>query len=167
MPVPLCRHIMASGLRCQSPALTMQRSCYFHRRQTSRHKNFSPNPRLDPFFEPGRHIRLLPVEDRSSLQMAISQTVNALATGQIEIKYGRAILFGLSLAAQQIRELEAHPQSAPDPARVVTDIVFSDDHLDLVPPSGGALEGPTLEGQPYRIEQPGALSHALAPEEDD
>jgi hypothetical protein len=143
MSYPICRHIKTTGLQCQAPALLAHRFCYFHNRQASRHGNYRPNAKLDPFFEPGRHIRLNPIEDRSSLQMALSQTINALATGQIELKHAKAILYGLQLAAQSMRDLEAHPELTPDPAAMVQTIVYSEDYLDLVPqvPNAQIVEG--------------------------
>jgi len=151
MSYPLCRHIKTTGLQCQSPALLGNRFCYYHVRLASRHSNYRPNRALDPFFEPGQHIRLNALEDRASIQMAISQTVNAIATGQIELKRAKAILYGLQLAAQSIKELEAHPELAPDPKSMVQSIVPSPDHLDLAPPDPNALpqtpEGKTLEGK--------------------
>ena len=151
MSYPLCRHIKTTGLQCQSPALLGNRFCYYHVRLASRHSNYRPNRALDPFFEPGKHIRLNALEDRASIQMAISQTVNAIATGQIELKRAKAILYGLQLAAQSIKELEAHPELAPDPKSMVQSIVPSPDHLDLAPPNPDALpqtpETKTLEGQ--------------------
>jgi hypothetical protein len=142
MSYPICRLIKTTGLQCQSPALLGLRFCYFHARQTLRHANYRPNPAFDPFFEHGKHIRLNPVEDRDSLQMALSQTVNALATGQIELKHAKAILYGLQLSAQNIKELEAHPEWSP-PTRMVQTMVISADKLDLACPEP---EAPTIEG---------------------
>ncbi len=138
MPYPICRHIKTNGLQCQSPALIGHRLCYFHTRQATRHRNYRPNQDLDPFFEPGRHIRLNIIEDRDSLLTALSQTVNAMATGQIELKHGKAILYGLSLASQAIQQQEVqqkdNPELAPSPGTVVQHIVYSEDYLDLAPP---------------------------------
>ena len=133
MPYELCRHIMTTGLQCQSPALLGHRFCFYHVRQAANHRNIRPSPKLDPFFEHGRHIRLSPLEDRQSVQMALSQTVAALAAGQIELKHAKAVLYGLQLAAQNIKELEAHPELVPNPEDLIKKIVTSSDHLDIVP----------------------------------
>jgi len=76
--------------------------------------------------------------------MAISQTVNAIATGQIELKHAKAILYGLNLALQSIRELEAHPELAPRTEQMIKTIVYSDDYHDLAPSDGTQ----TLEAEP-------------------
>jgi len=81
--------------------------------------------------------------------MALSQTVNAIATGQIELKHAKAILYGLQLAAQNIKAFEAHPELAADPAAMVQSVVHSDDFLDLAPPTGTAS---IFDGTNARIE---------------
>jgi hypothetical protein len=140
MSAPFCRHIKTTGHQCGSPALRGHRYCYYHTRSHDRHSNFRPNPRLDPFFEPGRHIRLVALEDRASLLMAISQTVNAVATGQIEIQSARTILYGLNLASLSLRDQEPCPETGP----VVHTAITTPDHLDLAPPEPAF---PTREGE--------------------
>jgi hypothetical protein len=80
--------------------------------------------------------------------MALSQTVGALATGQIELKAGIAVLYGLQLAIQNMKQLEARPELTPNPETVVQSVETSLDHLDLAPRS----PGPTIiEGQPAQL----------------
>ena len=110
-----------------------------------------PNPCLDPFFETGRHIHLHPIEDRTSLEMAISQVSNALATGQIGFRHGYAILYGLQLIANSISRREARPVLAPDPAKMVQTVVYSDDSLKLTPI---LTASPSIEGGPAQIRPP-------------
>ena len=129
----LCRHIKTNGIQCQSPALLYQRFCYHHQRLNASHRNFRPNTHLDPFFEAGRHIRLVPIEDRHSALVALSQTVNAMAAGQIELKHAKGILYGLNLALQSIKQQEAHPELAPDPNAMVQNVIHSEDKIDIVP----------------------------------
>jgi hypothetical protein len=154
MPYAICRHIMTTGIQCQSPALLGHRFCFYHVRQAANHQNMRPNPKLDPFFEHGRHIRLSPLEDRQSVQMALSQTVSALAAGQIELKHARAVLYGLHLAAQNIKDLEAHPELLPNPVEMVQKVVASYDYLEIAPGEPTAalaeLDEPDLLPAPHQ-----------------
>jgi hypothetical protein len=69
MQYDLCRHIKTNGLRCQDAALTEATRGYLI---------------------PGQHIELTALEDheedRKSVQVSLSVVINALATGQLEIK---------------------------------------------------------------------------------
>jgi hypothetical protein len=128
-------------VQCQAISLRGERFCYFHNTFHKRHRYFRPNQATDPQFVYGRHVRLAPIEDRESIQAAISQTIGALSTGQIDLKAGVAVLYGLQLALQNMKELQAQP--APNPEHLVQVIVKTLDHLDVAPagPEATVLEG--------------------------
>ena len=133
MQLSLCRHIKTNGTRCQSPSLTDGLWCYFHHRLHQRHNNFRPTPATRGYLIPGQHIELSTLEDRESVQVALSVVINALATGQLDIKRATALLYGLQLASNNAAGLQTKP-FAPD---VVRSVEPSPEGLDLAQP--GAL----------------------------
>jgi hypothetical protein len=74
-----------------------------------------------------------------SIQIAISKTVNAIATNMIDLKHGRAILYGLHLAATNARRLNP----VPEPQAVVRELTTTNDDYDT--PADIAPEGATTE----------------------
>ena len=135
MQYPICRHIKTNGLQCQAPALNEAPYCYFHTRLHQRHRGFRYSEATRPYLIPGQHIELSPLEDRESVQLAISVVVNALATGQLETRRASAILYGLQLAGYNAARLNTNPYS-PD---VVLTVEPSPEGLDLAQP-GAVLE---------------------------
>jgi hypothetical protein len=93
MQFPLCRHTKTNGRRCKSPALKARSYCYFHQRTHQRHNPASSRPL------PGPHVDLTALEDRESIQAALSVVVNALATGNLETERATALLYGIQLAS--------------------------------------------------------------------
>jgi len=139
MQLTLCRHIKTNGTRCQSPSLTDGLWCYFHHRLHQRHNTFRPTPATSGYLIPGQHIELSTLEDRESVQVALSVVINALATGQLDIKRATALLYGLQLASNNARSLQTKP-FAPE---VVRSVESSPEGLDLAEP-GATLEAPDL-----------------------
>jgi hypothetical protein len=135
MQLTLCRHIKTNGTRCQAPSLIGGTWCYFHHRLHQRHTAFRPTGAARGYLIPGQHIELSALEDRESVQVALSVVINALATGQLDIKRATALLYGLQLASNNARGLQTKP-FAPD---VVRTIESSPEGLDLAEP------GTTLE----------------------
>jgi hypothetical protein len=134
MQYPLCRHIHTSGTRCGSPALASRQFCYFHQRLFDSHKTFRV---LDPsrFLRVyGEHIELAPLEDRAAVQMALSLVINAIGTGQLDVKRANSMLYGLQLATMN---LPRRGSLTPDPTHVVRAMLETPEGLDLAEP--GAL----------------------------
>lgn len=148
MPFPICRHLRMSGQRCKSPALRDERFCYFHTNLSRHHRQLRPNHVYDHLLEPGKSIRLAPIEDRDSLQMALSQTVGAIATNQIEVKQGVAVLYGLQQLASNMKQIESRNAPAPTPEELPDTVVKTVDHLYIAP---DAPEATILEGQPPQL----------------
>jgi hypothetical protein len=130
MQLALCRHIKTNGTRCQAPSLTGGFWCYFHHRLHQRHNTFRPTAATRGYLIPGQHVELSALEDRESVQVALSVVINALATGQLDIKRATALLYGLQLASNNARGLQTKP-FAPD---VVRAIESSPEGLDLAEP---------------------------------
>ena len=135
MPYPLCRHIKTTGLQCQSPALTGGPHCFFHARLYARHSGFRHTPETRGYLIPGQHIELAPLEDCESIQLSLSVVINALATGQLDVKRATALLYGLSIASVNARRLTRGPYA---PA-LVRSAERTPDGIDLAQPGLTAL----------------------------
>ncbi len=130
MQYSLCRHIKTNGLQCQSPSLSSSDWCYFHSRLHQRHTSFRHTAATRGYLIPGQHIELTALEDRESVQVALSVVINALATGHLETKRATALLYGLQLASMNTARLQLKPY-APD---VVRTLESTPDGLDLAEP---------------------------------
>jgi hypothetical protein len=130
MQYELCRHIRTNGLQCKGAALAGDLWCYFHHRLHQRHTPFRPTPVTRGYLIPGQHIELTALEDRESVQVALSVVINALATGQLDTKRATALLYGLQLASNNARNL----RTEPNPINAVRTIEPSPEGLDLAEP---------------------------------
>jgi hypothetical protein len=140
MQYTLCRHIKTNGLQCQSPSLTGALYCYFHTRLHRHHSSFRHTDATRGYLIPGQHIELTALEDRESVQVALSVVINALATGNLDTKRATALLYGLQLASMNA----ARPSIRPYPPEVVRSFEPSAEGLDLAKP-GAVLEIPEFE----------------------
>jgi hypothetical protein len=95
--VPECRHIKTSGGKCGSPALRGKPYCYFHVRLKQR----AARP-ASPYLA----LELPALEDRGSIQIAISEVVSALADARIEPKRAGILLYALQIASSNARHSE-------------------------------------------------------------
>lgn len=147
MQYPLCRHIKTNGLQCQAPSLTEGQWCYFHTRLHGRHSTYRTTPATRGYLIPGQHIELSPLEDRESVQVALSLVINALATGQLETRRATALLYGLQLASSNSANLNLKPY-APN---IVRTVESTPEGLDLAEP-GTILEIPDFYDDEADIE---------------
>src|SRR5438270_1976894 len=148
MQYELCRHVKTNGLQCKGAALAGGIWCYFHHRLHQRHSAFRPTQATRGYLIPGQHIELTALEDRESVQVALSVVINALATGQLDIKRATALLYGLQLASNNARGLQTKP-FAPD---VVRAIESSPEGLDLSEPRTAEEEPVHLTWEPVEEE---------------
>ena len=135
MPYDFCRHIKANGKVCKSPALTDQTLCYFHRKLRTRHRELVtgqtrdaaaaevvhelvydgdgyPVPQALPSqtASPANAEFEMPLlEDRESVQVAISLVVSAIARNRIDPRRAAAILYGLQLASNNASHIVIEP----------------------------------------------------------
>jgi hypothetical protein len=130
MTYRLCRHIKTNGLQCHSPALEDGLWCYFHHRLHGRHEKYRPTQATRDYLIPGQHIELTALEDRESVQVALSVVINALATGNLDIKRATALLYGLQLASNNARGLYTEPTAT----KIVRTVEPSPEGLDLAEP---------------------------------
>jgi hypothetical protein len=128
--LPICRHILTNGEQCRSLRLTAQDFCYFHQRMHARHQATlearADRPLINTEgvvigygrptgFQSARIPDLGALEDRASVQMAISTVVNALATNAMDIRRATALLYGLQLASNNCPPNRRDHSEARDP----------------------------------------------------
>jgi len=88
-----CRHIKSEGTKCHSHALTDKPYCYFHAR-LHRLKS-KPGAPFDS-------VELPVLEDRSAIQLALSQVLSALGSSRLDAKRAGLFLYGLQIASQNV-----------------------------------------------------------------
>lgn len=122
MPYLECRHIFAGGRKCCAPALTGQPLCYFHNRAQTQ----SASRKGDAMpWSAG------PLEDADAIQFALSDVLAAIAEGRLELRRGGLLLYGLQVAAANVR----HARSRNDRESV----------RDVFPAKDGTPFGPLVE----------------------
>jgi hypothetical protein len=89
-----CRHIMPSGRNCQAPALRGKPYCYFH----TRLHRFTAAP---PIAEKD-DLHLPVFEDRSAIQIALAQVVDALCSSHIDTRKAGLLLYALQIGSQNV-----------------------------------------------------------------
>ena len=158
---PECRHVLASGDTCNSPALAKSAWCYFHarmhhrqgQRQAARHTHRRPDGRFaalpapsegnietidygaypvgQPATSENTPLDLPPLEDTASIQLALIDVLQALAANQLEPKRAGLLLYGLQVASANVQKMHI-PIS--DTVRSVT---FTENGTPLAPQDYG------------------------------
>jgi hypothetical protein len=121
-----CQHVRPSGQKCRAIAIRGHRFCYFHLQARRGHySSLTPDETVangGPAPVPQATTIALPMlEDRSALQIALSEVLRAVAANQIDTNRGWLLLSGLRMASQncgeeesadnhQIHELELTPE---------------------------------------------------------
>jgi hypothetical protein len=96
-------------------------------------EQISPALQSAPTPEP---LELPDIEDISSIQLAISRIVQAIAANTLDLKRAGILLYGLQIAAQN------QPKTTPNVYNTVTEVGQTEDGIDvaLVPPNEIAKE---------------------------
>ena len=115
MQIALCRHIKTNGTQCQAPSLADGLWCFFHTRLHQRHSRFRPIEVSTDSIVRTQPVHLSALEDRDSVQVALSVVINALASGQMESRQATALLYGLQIASSNLARINPNPS----PAKVV------------------------------------------------
>ena len=105
MQVPICRHIKSNGLQCHGVALNGSAFCYFHRNLLRSHDLYRDKATLQRHIQHDPFLKLPALEDRESIQIAISIVVQALATGCITDRHAYTLFKGIRLASDNCRGL--------------------------------------------------------------
>jgi hypothetical protein len=130
MQYPLCRHILTNGTQCESPALNQEQWCFFHSRLHQRHQRFRPIPVVTDSILRAQPVHLNALEDRESIQVALSVVINALASGQMETRQATGLLYGLQIASSNVARLAPKPS----PPKVVVSAEPTSDGQYLAEP---------------------------------
>ena len=125
-----CRHILASGRRCQSPSLRGENLCYFHHRSRVAHVQPAP-PHPESF-------QLPPIEDRASIQLALNQVIARIADMTLNNRRAGLLLYALQIAAQTLPKPKKE-EPEPEPVEETT---RDADHGLLAPVTPYEAPGP-------------------------
>jgi len=115
MQYALCRHIKTNGTQCEAPSLSEGQWCFFHSRLHQRHNRFRPIEAASDSIIRAQPVHLSALEDRESVQVALSVVINALASGQMESRQATALLYGLQIASSNLARIASNPS----PSKVV------------------------------------------------
>jgi hypothetical protein len=84
-----CRHIMPSGLHCQSPAMRGSSFCYFHARAQR------------PVRPSEARIEMPALLDSKGKQAVVHRTLEALPAGRISTRRAAVLLYGIQISSGQ------------------------------------------------------------------
>jgi hypothetical protein len=179
MSTEICRHIRTSGARCGSPALSGRTFCYYHVNAAQRHNSLVPRraddeiptiihplntdenrqrePLVAEYFSPARGPIALdfpPLEDRESIQLALSMLITAMAQGRIDPKRASTMLYGLQVASANARGLRLQPSRSS----IVRETVLDDDSGIAIAPD---------EDSEAELNYQQMLADVLDPQDDD
>jgi hypothetical protein len=115
MQYALCRHIKTNGTQCEAPSLSEGQWCFFHSRLHQRHSRFRPIEVSTDSILRTQPVHLSALEDRESVQVALSVVINALASNQMEARQATALLYGLQIASSNLARINSNP----NPSKVV------------------------------------------------
>ena len=109
--IPACRHIKSNGARCRAHALSDRPYCYHHdrlHRVFNKQKSTKKTPSCSP------------LEDRSSILMALSDVICGLASGRVDSRNAGRLIYGLQVAGQF-----APDSSCPNPDDAVESLTIT------------------------------------------
>jgi hypothetical protein len=143
-----CRHIKPNGCKCQSPSLRGQPYCYFH---IGLHRKLHRGPAAAaasaPTSSPSSDAILdIPfVEDRTAIQMALTQVLQNLGTRSIDPRRAGQLLYGLQIASQLVDD------SFISQTQYVQTVNLTDDGAELGPEAFGCTGDEECDQCPYAV----------------
>ncbi len=117
-----CRHVFTDGHRCLGHCLRHEPFCYFH--HTARRPISNPAARR----RRGTTFTLPELEDRASIQLALSEILQRIAANDLDPKRAGHLLYGLQIAASLLPKLD--PKAQP---KSVSEITHDEELGDLAP----------------------------------
>lgn len=169
----ICRYIRTNGRRCGALALSDRAFCFHHNRVNEHRRVLNPplpenlpqtvihSMQIDPGWaqrepltaeyyniKPKGLLQLdfPPLEDRESIQLALSMLLSAMAHNRIDARTAGPILYGLQVASSNAKDLNMDAK-APS----IRDIVVDETGLSIAPDEDPEEEDPTT---------PNALTYA-------
>jgi hypothetical protein len=106
-----CQHIKINGTQCGSPALRLEKYCFYHMRWFYRTMDIH-----GPVNEPAR-VTSPTLEDANSIQVGLAEMVRMLLDKQIDHKTAALVFYALQTAASNVR----YTSFEPPPTHVVID----------------------------------------------
>jgi hypothetical protein len=142
-----CRHIFTDGRRCASPTLRSPRGhepfCYYHHTTRGAASMTPPETSGVPHSRGvssrvggGRRSTFtLPLpEDPSSIQHALGQVLQMIASNQLDPRRAGLLLYGLQIASLNLKRNRKPEDNEPE-TEIVTEITHDPDHGLLAPPA--------------------------------
>lgn len=172
---PLCRHIKANGLRCESPALRGETFCYFHQSVHTNHPAALTARQIisswkegvedgirrggeDPYaiaslYPHQNEYNFPPLEDAESVQLAASILFHAVAQGQIHPLRARVLLRALTVVNHSLTARKRAPE--PDLGTVVRAIERAPNGVTIAAqdPPDTASDASAPVSQPQSIDE--------------
>ena len=87
-----CRHIFAEGHRCRALSLRQEHFCYNHHTSRNPLPARNPTPAQETLIYPDTAFILPPLEDRASIQLAISELARRIAANQLDMERAKFLL---------------------------------------------------------------------------
>ena len=103
-----CQHVRPSGRKCEAIAIRGHRFCYFHLQIRRSHSAITSAAAVaNRTTAPAATTLTLPMlEDRSAIQLVITDILRALAANQIDTKRASLLLYGLQIASANCSKLD-------------------------------------------------------------
>jgi len=97
-----CQHVLANGNTCHAPRLQNQRFCYFHvaARDRLRRQRLAAERNLP--------LQVPVLEDEMTIQLALSDVVNAMLSDRIDTKKAALTLYALQTASANLKGMAAY-----------------------------------------------------------
>lgn len=156
--VARCQHIKVNGTRCDSPALKGKAHCYFHYRY--RLQDSVPKP-LAEGRPPAASVPpdLFLLEDANSIQCALQWVLRRILTASIDHRQASLLLYGLQIAAANVKRTRFEPLSATDVIRTLPSDPSTDTPaqavFEPVPASSDQSRNTGAAGQALSLSKPG------------
>jgi hypothetical protein len=127
-----CQHVMASGRKCMSPAMRKRRFCVFHLRARQQNARISAKQGEPQFQTPV-------LEDANSVQLALMQVMQMLATRKLDHKTAGTMLYALQTASINLRlpEFKAVDPKEEQDQEVLDALIALGKHLNDTPSTQG------------------------------
>jgi hypothetical protein len=98
-----CRHIMPTGVHCQSPAMGNSAYCYHHDRLH----------RYPHAARPAKLLKLSRLDNREAVLAGLTDVMNAILAGKIGHRQGGSLIHGMQVAASNLVKTVALKKTTP------------------------------------------------------